>query len=246
MEKKVALVTGAGQGIGRSIAFELAQAGCNVVVADNNYENATLVADEITSQGFVAIPAQGDVRDRGSVHDMFATAGKHFSPVEILVNNAGVFPFKPFGETSEAEWDDVFAVNMKGIYLCTQEALHAMPNGGRIISISSVAANLGFIGLVPYCASKGAVNSFTRSLAVELADREITVNAVAPGAIDTPGAGAVGADEEMLAQLLTKIPLRRKGKPEEIASVVRFLASPEARYITGQIVTVDGGWTVQS
>ena len=244
MEQKVALVTGAGQGIGRSIAFELAQAGCNVVVADSNYDTASAVADEIVSQGFVAVPAQGDVRDRGSVHNMFATAGQHFSPVEILVNNAGVFPFKPFGETTEVEWDDIFAVNIKGVYLCTQEALHAMPNGGRIISISSVAAELGFIGLVPYCATKGAVDAFTKSLAVELADREITVNAVAPGAIDTPGAS--GGDEIMTAQLLTKIPLRRKGQPEEIASVVRFLASPAASYITGQTITADGGWTVQS
>ena len=243
MDQKVALVTGAGQGIGRGIALSLAQAGCRVVVADLNHDTAAAVAQEITTQGAQAVATGGDVSDREQVKAMFA-ASSTFGPVEILVNNAGVFPVAGFGNLTEADWDRTFNVNVKGIYYCIQEALHCMPNGGRIINISSIAGQVGLPGLGHYCASKAAVDGLTRALAVELADRRITVNNVAPGAITTPGTGG-GVIDDMSMEMLKGVPYGEKGDPMDIGNAVRFLASPEAGYVTGQVLSVDGGWVAK-
>ena len=243
MENKVALITGAGQGIGRAIALELAGAGCRVVVADINYETAAAVAAEVQEKGGQAVATGGDVSNREQVRDMFA-ASSSFGPVEILVNNAGVFPFVGFGELSEEQWDLTMNVNIKGPYFCIQEALHCMPDGGRIINISSIAGQVGIPTLAHYCASKAAVDGLVRGLAVELADRRITVNAVAPGAIHTPGADGA-SDEEGTRQLLSNVPYGEKGDPADIAAMVCFLASSQAQYITGQVIAVDGGWTAK-
>ncbi len=244
IEQKVALVTGAGQGIGRGIAHALARKGCRVVVTDLSQETAEAVAGEITEAGGVAVAAAGDVADRAQVRELFS-ASSVFGPVEILVNNAGIFPFTTFSDIGEDEWHRVIGVNVHGVFHCTQEALVCMPDGGRIITISSIAARAGIAGLTHYCASKAAVEGFTRALAVELAGRNITVNAVAPGAIDTPGAGG-GAVDEATQQLLAGVPLGRKGAPEDIAEAVCYLASPEAQYVTGQVLVVDGGWTARA
>ena len=241
MEQKVALVTGAGQGIGRGVALALAAAGCRVVVADLQLSTAEGVTQEIIASGGQAVATAGDVADRGQVKAMFA-ASSVFGPVEILVNNAGIFPFVSFMDVTAEVWDSVFNVNVKGVYHCTQEALYCMPEGGRIISISSIAAQAGIAGLTHYCATKAAVEGFTRALAVELAERHITVNAVAPGAIATPGAGET-ADDPVTQQFLATIPMHRKGQPADIAAAVQYLASPAAQYVTGQVITVDGGWT---
>ena len=243
MENKVALVTGAGQGIGRGIALELAAAGCRVVVADINYDTAAAVTAEIQEKGGQAVATGGDVSNRDHVREMFA-ASSSFGPVEILVNNAGVFPFVGFGELTEEQWDVTMNVNVKGLYFCIQEALHCMPDGGRIINISSIAGQVGIPTLAHYCASKAAVDGLVRGLAVELADRRITVNSVAPGAIHTPGADGA-SDEEGTRQLLSNVPYGEKGNPADIATLVRFLASPEAQYLTGQVIAVDGGWTAK-
>ncbi len=242
MNNKIALVTGAGQGIGRSIAIKLASDGYHVFVNDLKEETAKAVVAEITNAGNKATSAVCDVSNSQAVAEMFNSSAS-VGPVLVLVNNAGIFPFVDFATMSENDWDKVTAVNTKSLYLCSKHALAIMDDGGRIINISSIAATMGFQGLVHYCTSKGGVDGFTRALALEVAHRNITVNAIAPGAIDTPGA-AGAMTEEATKQLLTKIPLRRKGSPEEIASVVSFLASPAASYITGQSIVVDGGWTI--
>jgi len=246
MEQKIALVTGAGQGIGEGIARALAEVGMGVIVADYNAETATNVANDISASGGTAIAVSGDVGDAAQVEMMFARAIERFGHIDVLVNNAGIFPFKSFTELSQSEWRRVMSVNVDSLFYCTQAALKTMPNNGRIISISSIASQVGFNGLTHYCATKGAVNGFTRSLAVELAPRNITVNAVAPGSIDTPGAGGAAVSSEVQAQMLKKIPLARKGQPADIASMVRFLASEEAGYVTGQVITVDGGWVMSA
>lgn len=243
MKHKVTLITGAGQGIGAGIAKHLAKAGHAVVVADRNDDTAKEVAREIEKAGGTALAVSGDVSKADDVTAMFKHATDKFGQIDVLVNNAGIFPFVSFAEMTDAQWDKVQAVNSRSVFLCAKAAIPVMPDGGRIISISSVAAQLGFTGLVHYCASKGAVEAFTRALAVELAPRQITVNAVAPGAIETPGAGGAG-DPKQNEALLKKIPLARKGQPADIAGAVKFLASKDASYVTGQVITVDGGWSV--
>ena len=156
------------------------------------------------------------------------------------MNNAGVYPFNSFTEMTEEDWDKVMDINVKGVFLCTKEAVKVINRGGRVINISSIASFIGFEGLTHYCASKGALNSMIRPLALELAGRGITVNGVAPGAIKTPGTADMDSGE-----LIPLIPLKRMGEPEEIANMVTFLASDLANYITGQTIIIDGGWTLK-
>lgn len=240
--KKIAVVTGAGVGIGRGIALALAKEGYGVVVSDLSEETAKKVAQEISQAGAEALASRCDVSSAADVRNLFALTKEKFGKVDVLVNNAGIYPFVSFQDMQENDWDKVMDVNMKGIFLCCKEALAAMPEGGRIINISSIASLVGFPGLVHYCASKGGVNGFSRALALELAPRKITVNVVAPGAIDTPGAKST---EETQQQITAQIPLKRMGEAEDIAAAVAFLASEKAGYITGQELVVDGGWVIQ-
>ena len=166
-----------------------------------------------------------------------------FGGLDILVNNAGIYPFKSFTEITENDWDRVLSVNLKSVFLCSQKSLEIMSNGGSIINISSIASLVGFNSLTHYCASKGAVNSMIRALALEVADRKIRVNAVAPGSIETPGAN--NPDENIKKQTISMIPLARMGQAEDIAGAVVFLASDLSSYITGQVIVVDGGWTLR-
>jgi len=158
------------------------------------------------------------------------------------VNNAGIYPFKPFEQMQEADWDRVMNVNLKSIFLCSQRAAKEMKQGGKIVDISSIASFVGFEGLTHYCASKGAINATIRAMALELAPKKINVNAVAPGAIDTPGAKS---SQEQIKQTIAAIPWARMGMPADIANAVVFLASENADYITGQTIIVDGGWTLR-
>jgi 3-oxoacyl-[acyl-carrier protein] reductase len=240
-KNKTAVVTGAGQGIGKGIAEKLAKEGCNIVVADINLKEAKKTASQI---GKKAIAVQCDVSEKKSVKNLFSEAKEKFGQIDILVNNAGIFPFTPFNKISEEEWDKVIDVNLKSIFLCCQEAAKLMKAGGRIVNISSIAAFIGFEILIHYCASKAGINGFTRALALELAPRKITVNGVAPGAISTPGANKTST-KESIQQTIAIIPLARMGKPEDIANAVAFLASEEASYITGQTIIVDGGYTLR-
>jgi NAD(P)-dependent dehydrogenase (short-subunit alcohol dehydrogenase family) len=239
---KTAIVTGAGKGIGRGIAIALAQVGYNVVVSDIIQEDAELVAKELETLGAKALAVKCDVSNKSEVANLFSKTAGEFGKADVLVNNAGVYPFIPFAKMQEADWEKVMNINLKSVFLCSQEALKTMPEGGRIINISSIASVVGFEGLVHYCASKGGVNGMIRALALELAPKKITVNAVAPGAIDTPGAKST---EEAQKQTIALIPLARMGKPEDIANAVVFLASDKSSYITGQVIIVDGGWTLR-
>jgi len=249
LENKVAIITGARRGIGQGIAKALAQEKCNVVVSDIDQKDCEKVAKDLKQLGVKALAVKCDVSDKSEVENLFKQTMKEFGKLDILVNNAGVFPFISFTEMKETDWDKVIDVNLKSVFLCSQEAVKIMSSGGRIINISSIASFIGFEGLVHYCASKGAINSMIRALALELAPKKITVNAVAPGAIDTPGASQPDqprtAAEETKKQTISMIPLSRMGQPEDIANTVVFLASEKASYITGQTIIVDGGWTLR-
>ncbi len=242
MDKKSAIVTGASKGIGRGIALELAKQNYNVVVADIDQAGAAAVVAEIQSQGGQALAVACDVSKKSQIDALITTAQEKFGGVHTLVNNAGIYPFKAFADLTEEDWEKVIHTNLRSVFLCSQAAARIMPENSRIISVTSIASMIGFAGLTHYCASKGGINGFTRALALELAPKKITVNAVAPGAILTPGAAS---SEDVQKQTVAKIPLGRMGTPEDIAHAVAFLASDNANYITGQVLVVDGGWTIQ-
>jgi len=243
-KNKIAIVTGSRRGIGKGIAVALAKEGCNVVVSDIDQKDCEEVAKEIRELGVRAIAVKCDVSKKTEVEELFKQTVKEFGKLDILVNNAGIFPFVPFKDMKESDWNKVLDINLKSVFLCSQEAAKVMPEGGRIVSISSIASFVGFEGLVHYCASKGGINSMVRALALEFAPKKITVNAIAPGAIDTPGAD-VASNEEVKKQTIAMIPLARMGQPEDIANAVVFLASDKADYITGQTIIVDGGWSLR-
>jgi NAD(P)-dependent dehydrogenase (short-subunit alcohol dehydrogenase family) len=244
-QNKTAVVTGAAKGIGYGIALALAKGGANVVLGDLDKvanENSAQEIEKITGSKCVAVEC--DVSKKESVDALIAAAIEKFGALDILVNNAGIFPFKPFLELTETNWDKVFDINLKSVFLCSQAAAKVMKDGSKIVSISSIASLVGFEGLTHYCASKGGINGMTRALALELAPKKINVNAIAPGLIGTPGVDA-GLNDEAKKQMMTMIPWKRMGLPEDIANAVVYLASPAADYVTGQVIVVDGGWTLR-
>ncbi len=238
---RVVLVTGAARGIGRGIAEAFAAAGDRVVVADHDGDEADRVAGALRAAGADALAVRVDVRDAAAVGAMVAGAVERFGRIDVLVNNAGVYPNTPVLEMAEAEWDAVFDTNAKGAFLVSQAVAAAMVargGGGRIVNISSGAAVLGRPGAAHYCASKAAVDMFTKVLAIELAPHGILVTAVAPGLIAVPGADLA---PEYVEALVALTPVKRAGQPADVANAVLFLASPAASFITGTILGVDGG-----
>ncbi|MEM0078768.1 MAG: SDR family NAD(P)-dependent oxidoreductase [Nitrososphaerota archaeon] len=244
LQNRVAIVTGAGQGIGKAIALALAKEGAKVVVSDIT-DLIFDVAKEIEALGSEALPIKCDVTNPNDVNKMVKTTLEKFNRIDILVNNAGIYPFKPFIEMSEGEWDKVLNVNLKGVFNCTKAVVPKMVEQryGKIINISSIAgAVVGFPQLAHYSASKAGIIGFTRALALELAPYGINVNAVAPGPIETPGTKILG--KETLESFIKTIPLGRMGKPEDVANLVVFLASDDSSFITGQYIVCDGGYTL--
>ncbi|KOP24210.1 sugar dehydrogenase [Hapalosiphon sp. MRB220] len=261
LEGKVALVTGSSQGIGQAIVLRLAQEGADVVI---NYRSHPEGAEETLakvqaiggkcymaqcpdSQGYTIKADLGSVSE---VRQLIADSIDHFGRLDILVNNAGIEKHAPFWEVTEANYDAVMNVNLKGVFFATQafvQHLMTTKRPGKIINISSVHEELPFPNFTAYCASKGGMKMLARNLAVELGALGITINNVAPGAIETPINTKLLNDPEKLGALLNNIPLNRLGQPQDVASLVAFLASSDADYITGSTFFVDGGllWNYQ-
>ena len=239
--KRVAIVTGAARGIGKAIALKLAQSGINVVVSDIMEDAAQESAKELEALGVQALAVKSDVSNAQDVTSLIKTTVDTFGSLDYLVNNAGITRDNLSMRMSEADWDLVLDINLKGTFLCSQAASKVMMKQkfGRIVNIASISGILGTAGQANYAASKAGVMALTKTLARELGARNITVNAIAPGFIITEMTDKLS--EEVKAEYLKQIPLRRGGTPEDIANSVEFLISPSAAYITGVTLNVSGG-----
>jgi len=244
---QVAIVTGARRGMGKSHALKLAKAGAKVVVSDISLEDCQKVADEIKKEKGEAMAVKCDVTKKEEVDEMIKKTIEKWGEIDILVNNAGICDFKPFLEMKEEDWDRTIDINLKGYFLVAQACAKEMVKrkSGVIINIASVAmgqTGIGFPALTHYCASKGGIVAMTEAMALELAPYNIRVNAISPGAIETPMIDPLKTDKKTMEGLLTRIPMRRVGKPEEVSNLVLFLASEASSYMTGTDVVIDGGW----
>ncbi|MDD5623585.1 MAG: SDR family NAD(P)-dependent oxidoreductase [Candidatus Peribacteraceae bacterium] len=244
---KVALITGAQRGMGKADALALAKQGAIVIVTDIDEKACKAVADEIISSGGKAAAFAMDVSDKKKIDAVFDAVIKQFKRLDILVNNAGIFRPKPALDLTEQEWQQTIDINLTGVFLCAQRAAQEMAKKkcGRIINIASIASGqvgVGFMGSAHYSASKGGITAMTETMALEWGPLGITVNAIGPGAIDTPMVSSTKSSPEALRSINARIPLGRMGTPEEIAAAVVFLASDEASYVTGATLFVDGGY----
>jgi 3-oxoacyl-(acyl-carrier-protein) reductase len=244
LSKKVALITGAARGIGEAIALKLARAGADIIVNDCDQEGAAMTASRIGAIGRSALADGADIADRGQVEALFQTVRDKFGQLDILVNNAGITRDGLLLKLSQDSWDQVMAVNLKGVFNCTQLAAAMMSERetGKIVNLSSASAQMGNIGQSNYATSKAGVIGLTKTLAKELARYNINVNAVAPGFILTPMTESVPA--KVRDYLIKGIPLGRAGTPEDVANAVCFLVSAESDYITGQVLACNGGMYV--
>ncbi len=238
---KTALITGASRGIGRATALAFARSGASVVI---NYSSSEIAAEEVKNEiesfGGAAVTIRADVSDYGQCEQLIESAIDHFKRIDILVNNAGITRDSLLARMKEAQWQEVIDTNLNGVYNCCRAILRPLlkqKSGGRIINVASVAGIHGNSGQANYAAAKGGVIAFSKTLAKELGSRNITVNAVAPGFIETEMTDVLS--EEVKKQVLSRIALGRLGRPEDVAEVILFLAA-SAGYVTGQVISVDG------
>lgn len=255
LDSKIALVTGAGSGIGREIALLYAQQGAQVTVADIQEDAAAAVVAEISERNGLARSLPLNVADEGQVRVAMQETVEQYGRLDILVNNAGVSHVGNVLETSAEDWDRVMAVNARGVFLCSKYAVAQMlrqnPAGGILVNIASVAGMIAVDRRFPYGASKGAVISMTRSIAIDFANQGIRANAICPGTVHTPFVEGflernfAENKDEVRQQLHARQPIGRMGRPEEIAAAALYLASDEAALITGSTLVIDGGWTAR-
>jgi 3-oxoacyl-(acyl-carrier-protein) reductase len=241
LETKVALITGSGRGIGRAIAIELAKEGAAIIVNDMDADSAKQTAEMIHSAGGQTLVSIANIVERPEVEAMFDAIKNEFGRLDILVNNAGITRDNLLVKMSEEQWDQVIAVNLKGVFNCTQFAVKMMSeqNSGKIVNLSSASAQMGNVGQVNYAASKAGIIGMTKTLAKECARFNINVNAVAPGFIITPMTAEV--PDKVKNMIKGNIPLNRFGKAEDIAKTVKFLVTEDSAYITGQVIACNGG-----
>lgn len=247
LEGKIAIVTGGNKGIGKGTSLCFANAGADVIVVGRVQNELEQVSSEIEKMGRRSLPIVADVTQKQSVDAMVGKALKEFGRIDILVNNAGTSEVLPPEDYTEEIWDVIIDTNLKGVFLCSQSVGKVMisQNSGNIVNVSSQASIVALPGHAVYCSSKGGVNLLTKVLALDWAKYNIRVNAVAPTIINTPMAEKIFGDPEVRAEALKKIPLGHFGEVEDVAGAIIFLASDASRMITGHILLVDGGWTIQ-
>lgn len=247
LDGRAALVTGASKGIGWDLAKALAHAGASVAVAARDKESLERLADEIRSDGGEALAVELDVRDVEQIGTVFRRVREHFGSLDVLVNNAGLGANHPAEDVTESDWDEMMDVNLRGLFFACQAAGRIMleQGHGRIINMSSQAGVVGIREHAVYSASKGGVNLLTKVLALEWSSRGVTVNAVAPTFIYTPGTADRLDQPEYLAGVLDRLPIGRVGSTTDVAAAVLYLASPAGGLVSGHVLVVDGGWTAQ-
>jgi gluconate 5-dehydrogenase len=243
---KVALVTGAGRGIGRAIALGFAEAGANLVLAARSAEQIEVVAAEVRALGRQALAVPTDVADGEQVEAMIERVRAEHGRLDVLVNNAGISPYYRRAERlAEAEWREVLDVNLTGTFLCCRAAAPLLQSGGRVINVVSIGASVALERLAAYCVAKAGVEALTRVLAIEWAERGVLVNAIGPGFLSTEMTAGLRDNPRLRDGLIGRTPLGRLGEPEEVVGAALYLASAASSYVTGQTIYVDGGWTAQ-
>jgi 3-oxoacyl-[acyl-carrier protein] reductase len=241
MKDKIVLITGSARGLGKSMALNLAKAGCNIIINDIDpmKEEAEKTVEEIKAFGVKSEFISADVSNFESCKKLAESIKEKFGKLDVLINNAGITKDRTLKKMTPEEWGPVIKVNLDSLYNVTHNVLEIIPEGGRVINISSIVGLNGNFGQTNYAATKGGVIGFTKSLSKELGKKKITVNAVAPGFIKSAMTDKIPL--EMLSGLLQIIPLREIGQPEDVANAVKFLASDDAKYVTGTVLRVDGG-----
>ena len=247
LDGRVALVTGAGGGLGDGICSALAASGASIAAVDVEGEKAERAAAELSRSGARCIPIEADVSDRSSVEESVERAAKELGGVDILINNAAIYPRRAWTEIEEEEWDRVMAVNLKGYFLCARAAYPYMKERGRgnIVNVASITFFIGWTLLMDYVASKGGIVGFTRTLAREVGPDNINVNAIAPGAFPTDAEKIHPDQEGYNSWVLEQQALKRRGTPQDIGNLVAFLSSDASSFITGQTIEIDGGWMMR-